>query len=227
MAGQGKARLSARKAPRQARSSQLVNAILTAAARVLAEYGAHRFTTARVAARAGVSVGSLYQYFPNKAAILFRLQADEWRQNVALLCGILEDRTLLPPARLRSLVRAFIRSEREEVELRVALADAAPYYRDATLDEDPRDRATQVFRNFMDEALPDVPMERRDVAMTILKMTMSETGKRISEEQPLAERIDVYADAVADMFCAYLDSLAAGVGAQSASCLSTVETPFR
>jgi AcrR family transcriptional regulator len=220
MTGQEKSRLSARKAPRQARSNQLVEDILTAAARVLAEHGAHRFTTARVAERAGVSVGSLYQYFPNKAAILFRLQTDEWRQNVALLCGILEDRSLPPPDRLRRLVRAFVRSEREEAELRIALADAAPYYRDATLDEDPRNRATQVFRDFMAEALPDVPIERREVAMTILKMTMSETGKRISEEQPLAERVDVYADAVADMFCAYLDRLAVDATVQPASCLS-------
>ena len=220
MRGQGKSRLSARKTPRQARSNQLVEDILAAAARVLAEHGAHRFTTARVAERAGVSVGSLYQYFPNKAAIFFRLQTDEWRQNVALLCGILEDRALSPPDRLRSLVRAFVRSEREEAELRIALADAAPYYRDATVEEDPRKRATQVFRDFMEEALPDVSLERREVAMTILKVTMSETGKRISEEQPLAERIDVYADAVADMFCAYLDSLAGGGTVQSASRLS-------
>lgn len=220
MTAQGKWTLSARKAPRQARSNQLVEDILTAAARVLAEHGAHRFTTARVAERAGVSVGSLYQYFPNKAAILFRLQTDEWQQNVALLCGILEDRSLPPPDRLRSLVRAFVRSEREEAQLRIALADAAPYYRDATLNEDPRKRATQVFRDFMAEALPDVPIERRELAMTILKMTMSETGKRISEEQPLAECSDIYADAVADMFCAYLDSLAVGVTIQPASRMS-------
>jgi len=45
----------------------------------LAKEGAQRFTTARVAERAGVSVGSVYQYFPNNAAILFRLQTDEWR----------------------------------------------------------------------------------------------------------------------------------------------------
>ena len=70
------------------------------------------------------------------------------------------------------------------------------------------------------EALPDVPLERREVAMTILKMTMSETGKRISEEQPLAERVDVYADAVADMFCAYLDRLAVDATVQPASRLS-------
>ncbi len=73
----------------------------------------------------------------------------------------------------------------------------------------------------MEEALPDVPLERREVAMTILKMTMSETGKRISEERPLAGRIDVYADALADMFCAYLERLVAGTAIQPASCPAT------
>ena len=83
--------ISSRKQPRQARSSDLVAAILEAAAQVLASEGAARFTTARVAEKAGVSVGSLYQYFPNKAAILFRLQSDEWRQTTGLLRGILEE----------------------------------------------------------------------------------------------------------------------------------------
>jgi AcrR family transcriptional regulator len=53
-------RISSRKQPKQARSEQLVSDILTAAAQVLARDGAHRFTTARVAEKAGVSVGSLY-----------------------------------------------------------------------------------------------------------------------------------------------------------------------
>ncbi|MCH1997049.1 TetR/AcrR family transcriptional regulator, partial [Achromobacter xylosoxidans] len=67
-------RLSERKQPQQARSAELVAAILQAGAQVLAKEGAARFTTARVAEKAGVSIGSLYQYFPNKAAILYRLQ---------------------------------------------------------------------------------------------------------------------------------------------------------
>ncbi|WAS99597.1 helix-turn-helix domain containing protein [Nannocystis poenicansa] len=58
--------LSPRKTPQQARSSRLVEAILQAAVRVLERDGAAAFTTVRVAERAGVSVGSLYQYFPNK-----------------------------------------------------------------------------------------------------------------------------------------------------------------
>ena len=85
--------ISLRKSPRQARSTQLVSDILEAAVRVLAREGARRFTTARVADEAGVSVGSLYQYFPNKEAILFRLQTDEWMQTGELLVRILDDST--------------------------------------------------------------------------------------------------------------------------------------
>ncbi|MEZ0206550.1 helix-turn-helix domain-containing protein, partial [Ideonella sp.] len=64
--------VSSRRLPKQARSNDLVAAILEAALQVLAKEGARRFTTTRVAERAGVSIGSVYQYFPNKAAILFR-----------------------------------------------------------------------------------------------------------------------------------------------------------
>ena len=55
-------RLSERKQPQQTRSAELVAAILQAGAQVLAQEGATRFTTARVAEKAGVSIGSLYQY---------------------------------------------------------------------------------------------------------------------------------------------------------------------
>src|SRR3984957_11675204 len=123
--------ISSRKQPKQARSAELVATILEAAVQVLARQGAQRFTPARVAETAGVSVGSLYQYFPNKESILFRLQTDEWRQTTALIDGILNDTTLAPLERLRTVVRAFFRSECEEAEMRIALSDAAPLYRDA------------------------------------------------------------------------------------------------
>ena len=55
-----RAQISTRKQPQQARSSELVGAILEAAIRVLEKEGAQRFTTARVAEKAGVSVGSVY-----------------------------------------------------------------------------------------------------------------------------------------------------------------------
>jgi AcrR family transcriptional regulator len=62
-----------RKLPKQERSQATVKAILTATARILTEEGYDQFTTNRVAELAGVSVGSLYQYFPNKEALIFAL----------------------------------------------------------------------------------------------------------------------------------------------------------
>ena len=62
-----------RKLPRQQRSKQMVKTILQAAAEVFAELGYARATTNKIAERAGVSVGSLYQYFGNKDALLAHL----------------------------------------------------------------------------------------------------------------------------------------------------------
>ena len=55
--------LNARKRPRQARSAVTVDAIFEATIQVLLADGIHRLTTTRVAQRAGVSVGTMYQYF--------------------------------------------------------------------------------------------------------------------------------------------------------------------
>lgn len=65
--------LKARKAPQQARSAVTIEAIHVATIQVLLAGGVGRLTTTRVAARAGVSVGTMYQYYPHKQALLFAL----------------------------------------------------------------------------------------------------------------------------------------------------------
>lgn len=200
-------RISSRKQPQQARSTELVAAILEAATQVLAKEGATRFTTARVAEKAGVSVGSVYQYFPNKAAILFRLQSDEWQQTTQMLCDIL-DKTEVPPlTRLRSLVHAFIHSECEEAQMRVALNDAAPLYRDAPEAVEVRAAGQQAFEAFMLELLPDVPEATRALACDLVLGTLSSVGKDFSARPRTATEIEVYADGMADMFHAYINTL--------------------
>ena len=200
-------RITSRKQPKQSRSNDLVAAILEAALQVLAKEGAQRFTTIRVAEKAGVSVGSLYQYFPNKAAILFRLQSDEWRETTALLRKILEDTQKPPLERLRDLVHAFIRSECEEAAVRVALDDAAPLYRDAPEAKAAKASGERTIQAFMREVLPNASKAARAQAGDLIKTTLSTVGKEFSETPRTAAEIETYAEAMADMFCAYLESL--------------------
>lgn len=202
--------ISSRKQPQQARSTELVAAILEAATQVLAKEGMQRFTTARVAERAGVSVGSVYQYFPNKAAILFQLQADEWKQTTAMLRGILEDVRKPPLQRLRALVHAFLKSECEEAEMRVALSDSAPLYRDAPEAREAKASGDRIVDAFMREALPRTSRKTRVLAGDLIKTTLSTVGKEFSETPRTAAEIKAYADTMADMFCAYLRSFDGG-----------------
>ncbi|MCX5496475.1 TetR/AcrR family transcriptional regulator [Kaistia dalseonensis] len=67
------AHLTPRKRPRQARATVTVDAIFEATIQVLLADGPNRLTTTRVAQRAGVSVGTMYQYFPHKQALLYAL----------------------------------------------------------------------------------------------------------------------------------------------------------
>jgi len=200
--------VSSRKQPKQARSAELVATILEAAVQVLRKEGAQRFTTARVAERAGVSIGSVYQYFPNKAAILFRLQSDEWRQTGELRRIILEDVLRPPLERLRTLVHAFVRSECDEAEVRIALNDAAPLYRDAPEAREARASREGPVENFMREALPETSEATRALAGNLITTTLSDVGKHFSQSSRTPAEIEVFAEAMADMFCAYLGNLA-------------------
>lgn len=208
-----KSRISLRKKPKQARSENLVSAILEAAVQVLEQEGAQRFTTARVADRAGVSVGSLYQYFPNKAAILFRLQSDEWRETSGMLSNVLDDQSQPPLARLRRLVHVFVQSECEEADVRGALNDAAPLYRDAPEAQEARISGVRAMRDFIAEVLPKAPDDVRNLAADLINTTLGEVGKSFSEHERSDAEIATYADALADMLCAYLGNLAGKHGA--------------
>jgi len=208
MTARHKPPLSSRKQPQQARSTELVATILEAAVQVLRMEGAQRFTTARVAERAGVSIGSVYQYFPNKAAILFRLQSDEWQQTAELRRNILQDVTRPPLERLRALVHAFIRSECDEAEVRMALNDAAPLYRHAPEAQEVRALRRSHAEAFMQEVLPKNSEAARAVAGNLIMSTMSDVGKHFSQNARTPAEIEIFAEAMADMFCTYLGSLA-------------------
>jgi len=110
--------LSPRKAPRQSRSQATVTAILDATARILVERGFAAMSTNAVAERAGVSVGSLYQYFPNKEALIAALHARHGEQMMDVIRRALTkamDATL--DDALAGLIEATVDAHRVDADL--------------------------------------------------------------------------------------------------------------
>jgi AcrR family transcriptional regulator len=98
--------LKPRKLPAQQRSAQTVNAVLEAAARILETQGLAACTTNAVAERAGVSIGSLYQYFPNRDALTVALIDRETAQLLADIEGARDGKTSRDC--IRGMVRAAV-----------------------------------------------------------------------------------------------------------------------
>lgn len=96
--------INPRKRPRQQRSQATVAAILEATARILERGGAEALTTNAVAQLAGVSIGSLYQYFPSKTALI----AELIRQERATLFAQIADLAAKPPLDLEQVVISLI-----------------------------------------------------------------------------------------------------------------------
>jgi AcrR family transcriptional regulator len=116
-----------RKRPRQARSKATVDTIMTATARVLVRHGFDGLTTNAVAEAAGVSIGSLYQYFPNKEALVAALieshieqKTDQTRQELARV-------GMLPIGEaVRAMIELTISSYAVEPELKRVLIEQVP-----------------------------------------------------------------------------------------------------
>jgi AcrR family transcriptional regulator len=111
-----------RKTPVQARAAVTVEAISEATIQVLLSHGADRLTTTRVAERAGVSVGTLYQYFPNKKSLLFAV-LENHLDKVAAAVETASEQARHKPLRemMREVVEAFVDAKMERTDISVAL----------------------------------------------------------------------------------------------------------
>lgn len=113
--------------PKQSRSKATVAAILEAAAQILAERGWAGFNTNVIAERAGVSIGSLYEYFPNKQALVDEIASNHLAQGEALLLSAAgragsED----PEALVDALVQGLVDLHRDDPRLHRALSSEVP-----------------------------------------------------------------------------------------------------
>ncbi len=176
--------LNARKQPRQSRSVSTVDAILEAAARILEGGGLNALNTNAVAELAGVSVGSLYQYFPGKDALLAALIR---RKRAEMMAAIDAERARAPGRELRTVLHGFIRAAVAHQLARPALARSLEYA-EAQLPIDAETEAlkhqiiaavTEVLRA---HAVPGAPTVARD--LVALTRGMVDAAGLLGETQP-------------------------------------------
>jgi len=128
--------LRPRKAPRQPRSAETVASIIEAAAQVLETEGLEGFNTNSVARRAGVSIGSLYQYFPGKDALTVALMRSETKRFYDEAAAALDQRS--GKAALEYLIGASVRQQLQRPMLARLLdvEESRPELRDEVADFD-------------------------------------------------------------------------------------------
>jgi AcrR family transcriptional regulator len=177
--------LSARKTPRQSRSRDTVEAILTAAADILGRKGYAALTTNHIAERAGVNIASLYQYFPGKEAIVAELRR---RHGTAartavrqILANDAHDAGSDLESTLRRLVAAGVAEHAAAPALHRAFTDALPALRTSEVAAD--DAPTfAAFRQLLERTATGVP--DLDLALWVVATASGALIHRAAVERP-------------------------------------------
>jgi AcrR family transcriptional regulator len=200
---------SPRKQPQQRRSREMQARILDASLRVLRDEGALGFTTTRVADEAGISVGSLYQYFPNKHALVAALHESDIREGVAHVQAILDQPNATPRQKLAEIVTWFFSTEAEEAAaLGAATGDIDVFLRDGMSGSAHAELVAEAalgFATFIDagSAIERTSAERGHAARFAMT-TIESIGKALAAEQPSAATIRIWAHETATMLADHL-----------------------
>ncbi len=121
--------LMPRKLPSQERAKKTVDTILEAAARIFTALGYSACTTNKIAERAGISIGSLYQYFPNKDAIIVSLTDQMFRDGLDIMKSMVEDvdnKHITHRQMPRRFIEGMVEMHMKSPKLHKLLVDHAP-----------------------------------------------------------------------------------------------------
>jgi len=173
--------LGPRKTPVQARSTVTVEAIAEAAIQVLLTHGIERLTTTRVAERAGVSVGTLYQYYPNKQALLFAvLEAHLEKVAAALSRACFESHGLPLEAMVKHVIEAFVDAKMERTDISIALYRIAAELGGVTLVKGVGDRSNRALEKMLITS-PDAQFEDVRFVSRMMMAAMAGTTRTVLE----------------------------------------------
>jgi AcrR family transcriptional regulator len=202
-----------RKFPRQERSKIAVEAILEATTRILTEEGYDKANTNRIAERAGVSIGSLYQYFPNKESLITALMVKHSNEMVALVESKLTDfydSTL--EIGISEIVKAVIAAHAIDPRLHQVLNEEIPESERSQQMHKAEERIVKLlqaylsrWRNSSNQRLSEcVSPKNIDMTVFILSRTVESLCHSAVIEHPEFVRDRRFAREVADLLLLYL-----------------------
>ncbi len=187
-----------RKAPKQQRSKATVEAILEATARVLVEEGYERASTNRVAKVAGVSIGSLYQYFPGKEALVLALVQQHCERMIELLMKSVESLAEAPMhVAVRTYVRAMLEAHAVDPALHQVLVTQVLHLGLDYMQEMEK-RARQIVAAYLELKKDQLLVSNIEVASFVLVASVEATAHSTLLERPS----DLTSKALEDEICA-------------------------
>lgn len=196
--------LQPRKSPVQARSTASVEAILQATLQVLLAVGKDRLTTTRVAARAGVSVGTLYQYFPNKGSLLrAALQRHVDDVLAAVLSACREQTGASLQSMAAAVVTAFLKAKLKDGKTSVALYSVAADIDGAAVVRSTSAKINRAVVAMLNSAHEELTVETQLVA-SVLLAALSGGSRRLLESQSPLREYPVLREELIVLTCAYL-----------------------
>ena len=195
-----------RKSPVQARSTASVDAILEATIQVLLSEGKERLTTTKVALRAGVSIGTLYQYFPNKSSLLqaaLKRHMVEVAEAVDVVCKEQTGKTLREMA--TALITAFLKAKMRDAKTSVALYSVSADVDGVRIVQQLGGRINKAIVRMLatsSEALTTDPQ----LVASMLQGAMAGVSRRILESSAPEKQFDILHRELIVMVSAYLDA---------------------
>jgi AcrR family transcriptional regulator len=195
-----------RKQPQQDRSRVTVEAILEATTHILTAEGYEKANTNRIAKRAGISIGSLYQYFPNKESLMAALieqHSNEMAELVETKLNNLFDSPL--EIVVPELIRAVIAAHAINPRLHQVLSEEIPRLGKLIQMEQAQARIAQILRSYLNRWSDSIEPQNLEMTVFILCRTVDALSHAAVIEYPDFVKDDRFEREVSNLLLSYLN----------------------
>jgi len=197
--------ITSRKLPQQDRSRLTVEAILEATTHILTQEGYDKANTNRIAERAGISIGSLYQYFPNKESLMAALIEQHSNEIAELVESKLKDLSDAPlEIAIPALVKAVIAAHAINPCLHQVLSEEIPRSERSQQVQKADERITELLRVYLAQWNGRIRPQNLEMTVFILSRTIESLCHSAVIEQPGFVSNAQFEQEVANLILLYL-----------------------